>query len=136
MRTETRLATLSRGGYISDPKVMAAKLFDYWMLSLHSQTTIYAGGVKSLAYALSVGMTDIDSFLTFVDGSISELYGAHYHNVSVKVIDTDGEWNSRVTIRLGVTLYLNDGTDFLLEESIKMNDGVVLLSNYGLDENE
>ena len=131
VRTKSAVPTLSRAGYVTEGKILARKLFDYYMLSLYSQSTTYYGNITSLAYSLYKGGDDVEAFSEYVKSSLSTYYGRYFERVIIEVTKAEGELGTLATVELG--LVLSDGIkEFTLDSAIDVQDGVILLSNYGL----
>lgn len=123
--------TLSRAGYVSEGKALAKRLFDYYVLSLYSQSTIYYGNITSLAYTLYVGGDKLEDFIEYVLATLEPFYLRYFKTVTIAVNEVSGTLGTRATVELG--LVLSDGIrEFTLDSSIHVSDGVILLSNYGL----
>ena len=130
IKTLSTVPSLSRAGYIQEPKAMASKLFDYYMLSLYSQSTIYYGSITSLAYALYVGGDVVEATSQYIATTLADYYGHYYKEVNITVRETSGEFTTKATIEL--SMILGDGVNSMsLDGAIKVNEGVIDLSNTG-----
>jgi hypothetical protein len=121
------LATLSRAGYISSPKLIAKKMFDYYILSLYSQSTIFYGSIASLAYSLEVG-SDVESFILYSEELLATYYKSYFDTVEIKLVNESTDVKGNVGVYMKLT---KDGVTFSLDEVIDISEGVINLSNYG-----
>ena len=121
------IATLSRAGYINTPKLIAKKMFDYYILSLYSQSTIFYGSIASLAYALEAG-SDVESFILYAEDVLKEYYGSYFEILEITLEDESTPDKGQVGLYLKLK---KDDITFTLDEVIDVSFGVVSLSNYG-----
>lgn len=133
VQSKSAVPTLSRTGYVTEGKLMAKKLFDYYILSLYSQSTTYYGNITSLAYTLYKGGEDINVFMTYIERTLSAFYGRYFEKVIIRVREVSGTLETRAEIEVG--LVLGDGVkEFTLDSAINVEEGVVSLSNYGTED--
>ena len=85
------LPTLTSAGWIKDPKVKMNKLFEYFMASERSQTTLVKTGAHSLKYILA-NTKDFTQTATMIKDSLTALYAAYFDDVDVETqVNEDGQ---------------------------------------------
>ena len=130
IKTLSAVPSLSRAGFITEPKAIVKRLFDYYILSLYSQTNTYYGTITSLAYSLKEGGDDMYAVSSYIERTLGEYYKRYFKTVEISVRETRGNLGTKATIELLMTV--GDGDQSIsLNDAINVTEGVIDLSNYG-----
>lgn len=104
----TAVGTLSTRGWAKTPEDMIRELMNHYTESGFSQSAVYRGQIKSLAYSKAVYAQQPDSMATAVQNDLLSLYGAVFNvgetiNVECSV-DVTYETDSDVRFNLNINL--------------------------------
>lgn len=110
------LPTLTSAGWIKDPKVKMNKLFEYFMASERSQTTLVKTGAHSLKYILA-NTKDFTQTATMIKDSLTALYAAYFDDVDVETQVNEDD-SSTVTIVIYITA-MEDGSEYTLQKAVE-----------------
>jgi len=79
------LPTLTISGFVFDKNIIMKKLFEYFITSDYSQSTLYYGKITSLKYCISENRGDTTAIAGSIRFNLQVMYSRYFENVEVMV---------------------------------------------------
>lgn len=114
---EGTLPTLSREGFIVNPKAIMVKCFEHFLVSDQSQSTTFMGEVVSLKYLISIHKDTLELKNGIVD-ALTKLYKRYFPTVVVNVEVEESDTSSVVKYTIDITCYDTKGDPYSLSKEI------------------
>lgn len=104
------LATLSTDGWLTDPKMIGARLISNYILTNKSQSLVYRDKIRSLPQRYFEYGKDPDGFAEIVKSDVNYLMRRHFESVesSSKVSVNESGY---ATVFIYATAYTDDGIE-------------------------
>ena len=111
------LPTLSREGFLTNPKSILVKCFEHFLVSDQSQSTIFSGDVVSLKYLIAKHK-DTYELKTAIVTALNKIYSRYFTTVNV-VVDVEESDSSSITkYTIDITCYDSKGSSYSLSKEI------------------
>lgn len=114
---EGTLPTLSREGFIVNPKAIMVKCFEHFLVSDQSQSTTFMGEVVSLKYLIA-SHKDTYELKNGITDALNKLYSRYFATVVVSVEVDDSETSSVTKYTIDITCYDKTGASYSLSKEI------------------
>lgn len=105
------VGTLSTRGWARTPQEKARELMNHYTESGYSQSVVYRGNIKSLAYTQALYAQDPDGMVAQIKSDLEKLYG----NVFPAGVEVATSWefleNSDVRYRVFISVRVQEVTD-------------------------
>lgn len=115
------LPTLTINGFVNNKRIQVQKLFEYFLASDKSQSTLFNGKVASLKYILATydNVADIRSNLR---EALYNLYSVYFDSTEVKIDIEDKDDSGNIDIYINVTV-VDEGTTYTLNKLLNYENG-------------
>lgn len=127
-RVSKKIPTLSSQGWISTTEDIINKLFDWFIASEYSQTTLFKGNVISLPYLIQDYGTQPDRLCEAVSSALEELYSRTFDRCvsTVEYRNNTGEGESS-TFDLNCSIsIINNGIEYNVGHTLQIMDNHVI----------
>ena len=116
------IPTLSTDGFISNPKMIMAKLFQYYLSCDYYQSTPFKGTNKSLRYTMSKFDNDTNRLIREIESDLTHIFGPYFSNLAVSANLISKPNDGLQIIKIDVKGDAN-GTSYSLERDVKLVNG-------------
>lgn len=122
----TAIPTLSINGWTTDKKSMVAKLFEHFLCSNNSQTSVYLNTISSFKYIIKNSDDDIE-IRKELTNSLNMLYKCYFESVVVNVYSSQDAENPAIT-NYAVDIVCKDelGNEYKLSKEISESNKQIL----------
>jgi hypothetical protein len=114
----TSYTSLDSAGYISSPTAIADRLLADYIASNYSQSNIFFGQIKSLAYTVRSNPNNTFNLCRQITNDLETVYNAYLDNVSVDVTAEQIDNTSVLEVTI-VVQYLSNGLITTLAKSLQ-----------------
>lgn len=114
--------TLSTDGFISNPKMIMTKLFQYYLSCDHYQSTPFKGTNRSLRYTMSKFDNDTNRLIREIENDLTAVFIPYFSNLAVSVNLVNDKLSGMQIIKINVKGDSNNLT-YSLERDVKLTNG-------------
>ena len=119
------LPTLTLNGFVTDDNLMMTKIYEYFLTTLASQSTLYAYYISSYDKLVKDTPTVSNDLEMAMRDSLYKLYDRYYNNVepTVSLLIKDELGNSVYSVGIEIECYNDAGDKLYLSKSLTVTDG-------------
>jgi predicted RNase H-like HicB family nuclease len=128
----TVVPSLTRDGYIDNPVDTMRKIFKYYLVSEYSQSNTFRGKVVSIKYDIEQGESP-DAIVENIRASLLTIYERYFDVVDIVVNTIESTTTSKITLKVDVTVTINNNT-YALSSSVSTTNNLVDDVNQALNE--
>jgi hypothetical protein len=121
----SQLPTLTDDGILEDDRLKSVKLFEYFLVSEYSQSTIFFGDISSLKYLIAEYSDDYSTLTNEIQNTLTKLYNRYFDHSDVTCVlkNQDDQTNAfDLFIEIEIT---NDNKKFKLSKTVSVVDNAI-----------